>query len=299
VFPTTTHSVMLGACGLAPDRDRRSASHAVLSPGIEGPKVRRQRSLGVTALDPLAVVEDVQSAPDLRSAWAAFSRCLARAGFEQSFLAYGISLHTDQAFSDTLHHGTLLGTVISPDYERFLAKHPEVQKTDPIVLHCARHTRPINWTDPGVHQTLTPVQTRQWHIVQDHGVTRGLSIPLHDVRGGSFGQVCVFACRDGREFDQAITRYGDVLPRATLYFHATVECRGLDHGPQFSNRLSRRETECLLRLAQGMRTRQIADKVGLSHRTVEHYLASARRKLGATTATEAVVKATLQQLVRP
>ena len=45
-------------------------------------------------------------------------------------------------------------------------------------------------------------------------------------------------------------------------------------------KLSLRETQCLDRLALGKTAKEIAADIGLSHRTVEHYLENIRHKLG-------------------
>ena len=64
-------------------------------------------------------------------------------------------------------------------------------------------------------------------------------------------------------------------------------------------RLTRREAECLLRLARGERVDRIAERMGLSNTTIEFHLANARRRLGARTSVEAVVQAILARLIVP
>ena len=62
-------------------------------------------------------------------------------------------------------------------------------------------------------------------------------------------------------------------------------------------RLTRREIECLRLLADGEQPKRIAHLLGLTPKTVEHYVGDARRKLGARTTTQAVVIAVAQQLL--
>lgn len=57
--------------------------------------------------------------------------------------------------------------------------------------------------------------------------------------------------------------------------------------------LTKREIECLLWCGHGLTNARIGKKLGLSSRTVEHYLASAIRKLGARNRTEAVYRASV------
>jgi DNA-binding CsgD family transcriptional regulator len=52
--------------------------------------------------------------------------------------------------------------------------------------------------------------------------------------------------------------------------------------------LTRRERDCLSCAARGLTYAETAAELGLSARTVEHYLAVARHKLGAISTTQAV-----------
>lgn len=58
--------------------------------------------------------------------------------------------------------------------------------------------------------------------------------------------------------------------------------------PQFTP-LSERERQCLKLLAQGLRVQDLADEMGTTTKTVEKQIASARKKLGATTREHAIV----------
>ena len=67
--------------------------------------------------------------------------------------------------------------------------------------------------------------------------------------------------------------------------------------PRGASRLSGRERDVLARFAQGLRPDRIADRMGLSKRTVDMHAANARRKLGARTIAEAVALAVRQGLI--
>ena len=64
-------------------------------------------------------------------------------------------------------------------------------------------------------------------------------------------------------------------------------------------RLSPREREALLWLAAGLRNDRIAERMGITNPTVELHLANARRKLGAATREQALVRALVFGLVVP
>ena len=63
--------------------------------------------------------------------------------------------------------------------------------------------------------------------------------------------------------------------------------------------LSDREIETLTWVARGKTSAEIAVLIGLSKRTVDFHLDSARIKLGASTRTEAAIKAALGKLIEP
>jgi LuxR family quorum sensing-dependent transcriptional regulator len=64
-------------------------------------------------------------------------------------------------------------------------------------------------------------------------------------------------------------------------------------------KLSAREIESLLWCGRGKTNAQIGATLGLSARTIEHYLASAIRKLEAKNRTHAVYLAAVAGLLRP
>ncbi len=63
--------------------------------------------------------------------------------------------------------------------------------------------------------------------------------------------------------------------------------------------LGQRERETLTWAARGKTFSEIGEILGLSRRTVEFHLDSARRKLGVPTRTQALIKATVGQLIEP
>jgi DNA-binding CsgD family transcriptional regulator len=65
------------------------------------------------------------------------------------------------------------------------------------------------------------------------------------------------------------------------------------------NMLNDREIEMLTWVARGKTSAQIADMLGLAKRTIDFHIDNARLKLGATTRTQAVVKAATERLIKP
>jgi DNA-binding NarL/FixJ family response regulator len=63
--------------------------------------------------------------------------------------------------------------------------------------------------------------------------------------------------------------------------------------------LNDREIEALTWVARGKTSAQIAELIGLSKRTIDFHLDNARIKLGATTRTQAAIKAAIGKLIEP
>lgn len=61
--------------------------------------------------------------------------------------------------------------------------------------------------------------------------------------------------------------------------------------------LSKREKECLLWLASGLRTKEISHRLGVRPVSVELYINNAKKKLKATTREELVAKALMQRKI--
>lgn len=64
-------------------------------------------------------------------------------------------------------------------------------------------------------------------------------------------------------------------------------------------RLSPRERECLRWTSHGLRSKEVADKLGITTKTVEHHLAKAKQKLDSKNRVEAVTRAIALNLIYP
>lgn len=222
-------------------------------------------------------VEQSQRVSSLEELGSLFLKTLENEGYENFVLA--------RISAFTLRHVPL-----SRFPEGYLAYYRD-QKwdlIDPVIELSVRATRPFYWSD-ALPRTLSKKQKDFMNECRQIGVHSGVTIPF---RGPENRVDLISMSRRTREPQDK---------KRLLYLYAIsgqVWQRSLDfeakRDPSFSSpipRLSRRELECLAWSREGISYQEIGDKLNLSHRTVEDYMASAIRKLGAKDKVTAVVKA--------
>lgn len=91
------------------------------------------------------------------------------------------------------------------------------------------------------------------------------------------------------------------VSRGDIVLHPAVARRALGEGAGgvSSTALSGREIEILQQAARGLRTKEIADALDVSTRTVESHFTSIFNKLGVSSRTEAVVRAAARGWISP
>ncbi|MCB1384206.1 MAG: autoinducer binding domain-containing protein [Notoacmeibacter sp.] len=154
--------------------------------------------------------------------------------------------------------------------------------------------RPVLWHSDEATQAATPAQLKRLEINRRHGMAVGISIPVFNASGhvcGGFG--LRHGAQDAAAFDEAWKRNRDGIMAELASFDQAYR------GPFARHvfRLSPQELRVLAGAAAGMTASQAAHDLGLSQKTVEAYLRSARDKTLSVTTTEAVAKAVFFHLV--
>jgi len=167
-----------------------------------------------------------------------------------------------------------------------------VRMRDPVRRAIRRGLAPILWNDLAPDPDLGRCCDPLWRQVRDCGILKAVSVPLHDPRERVYGSLAVVCFEGPSDFDDWMRGGGDSLVALSYGFHFGL-MRDDDAAPMRPALadLSRRERECLVLVSEGMSSKQIARRLGLSPRTVDLHVARAIRRLGARNRAEAVSRA--------
>lgn len=155
---------------------------------------------------------------------------------------------------------------------------------------------PDIWSSSRDQADLSLEQLADRTLDWDFGITTGVSITTR-FNGGLGGSVCGYHAPNmsWAEFEENWAEHGNIIQSLTCAFDI---CMREDHIDSIYP-LSKRERECLLWLASGLRPQQIAYRLNTHPKTVEKQIASARIKLKSDTVAQTVAKALIFGLINP
>ncbi len=149
----------------------------------------------------------------------------------------------------------------------------------------------FDWFPPGfrdVMRAMTTAQRRQIEAELDMGMMYGMSLSLGGAAGQFSSMGMWFADQSSRRaFDRDWQHFGPSLHMAAQVFDTHLR----KTAPNTLIGLSPREVDCLAYLVCGLRPAQISDRLGISEKTFEKHIGSAKIKLRARTRDQAVAKA--------
>lgn len=170
---------------------------------------------------------------------------------------------------------------------------------DPTVTYCSQNILPLDWADLQPLEQGNPDIRKFMDEARNFGLRQGISFPLH----GSYGEFAMLslACSDQREV--FIQKMQAVLPVAQLcfvYLHeAVIRVVGSVETASKERRLTAREKECLLWVADGKTSWEIAQILKVSESTVISSLQSAKKKMNASNRQHTVARAVVKRLIAP
>lgn len=189
------------------------------------------------------------------------------------------------------------GAIRYYDYrEDFLRRYDEAGHfvNDSSVAHCVLgRKQPLISTDPRFLPSLTPAQLQVAHESFDFGIRHFVTFTLGE--GAALGGVNIaFTDSSTREFHEALGQHGDLIRLISVLFHHVITTGS--HLASEMN-LTPREKECLRWVAVGLESKEIAHRLGISTRTVDHHIGNAIVKMRAHSRTHAVARALVLHVI--
>jgi LuxR family quorum sensing-dependent transcriptional regulator len=168
-----------------------------------------------------------------------------------------------------------------------------VVREDPVVARARRDPAPFTWAEIASDLTdwrLTGDGPPMLALAARFGWTAGFVVPVH----GHAGEVGIVAYAGTGDLTDPAPR----IAVQTLSIVAYLHLRGL-HGRILppDPGLTARERDVLAFLARGLTDAQVAERLGITPRTVLAHVATAKDRLRAATRTQAVAEAVARGLI--
>lgn len=156
---------------------------------------------------------------------------------------------------------------------------------DPVIRQARRGSGSFCWSATAWCQTSNPKINQFTQSAVAHGIQQGLTVSAR----ASFDSQLLFSVARPTKADvhPGFEGVSDGLP-ALMALHYRLKQLGQFKMPFFTTPLSPRELLCLIWAAKGKTAGETAMITNLSSRTVQHYLDSAREKLGASTVAQLI-----------
>jgi len=169
---------------------------------------------------------------------------------------------------------------------------------DPIVVNGMKQTQPFVWHELLARLEFTPDQQKFLDNADGMGIRAGAGF-ANPHGHAQQSLTSILSYESPEEVDLILEENRDELHILSLYFHTIADKlrrkEGLDPAPELTDR----EKECLLWSAHGKSSWEIGEILGVSERTVSFHMDNAKAKLGASTRTQAAVRAILFGIINP
>ncbi len=247
-------------------------------------------------LDSLGLLDRLENAGDQADAQSLFQGMLAENGFGEGFCMADVPIGCRRALVE--HHETMdrFGRHVSGSFFPNIAERMSRRRHDPVTAALRKSARP--WVKNAEVDCDTTGLGYFADITLDHGLSGAALFPVHGP-GGSYAIYGLYTPRQEPEVYTALCDHLAELNLAILCFHNACHARFANADAVHPACLAPRERECLLWVAAGLKSKQIAYRLDLSTHTVNEAIASAMRKLGANSRAEAVAKAIVAKLIEP
>lgn len=158
---------------------------------------------------------------------------------------------------------------------------------DPTLKVALANNAPFTWDAPAVRSDLNTDQKQLYGEASDFGLKFGYTVPIYSV---GYAPAIVSACSEHLEPQPQALHAVHLM---AIYVHRAVARLAEKRNSNRLNggQLSGRERECLRWVSVGKTDWEIGRILSISENTVHYHIERAKRKLGVTTRTQAVVNA--------
>lgn len=166
---------------------------------------------------------------------------------------------------------------------------------DPVVIEARRRMKIFTWSADEWSTRGSAELKRFRDEAISHGIRSGMTIPVR----GSFGSTILltFASSAAESGSSSSCLSTEAAVQAALAIHYRLRFISAGRVVAPKNTFSSKEAVCVTWSAKGKYAPEIASIMGITPRTVQHYLDSARRKLGAENVQHLTALATAYGLV--
>lgn len=165
---------------------------------------------------------------------------------------------------------------------------------DPVVIEAKRRMKPFDWSADDWPARGSSELRRFRDDAISHGIRSGTTIPVR----GSFGSTVMltFASSEARGHDHSCLD-PELAVQAALSIHYRLRFLSAGRVLTPDRVFSSKEAVCVTWSAKGKKANEISSIMGISERTVQHYLDSARQKLRAETVQHLTALATARGMI--
>ena len=205
----------------------------------------------------------------------------------------------DRIICADLNHGKVDILTNFPQYWLDHYIDQKYERIDPFFTHCCNEYASVKMGIDYIdrYEYLSPAQTKLIQEASEAGSYAGFSVTFKPMSKKGAGGWILSSSLGKVEVEKIAREHKKTLALASLFAREALVKTQNNVTSEVS--LSPRETECLLWLIHGLRTKEIAHQIGVRPVTVELHLNNAKQKLGARTREQAVAKALTMQLITP
>jgi len=174
-------------------------------------------------------------------------------------------------------------------------------KHDPIVKECLVSPDFVLWRKHEcINNDYVGLVRKIKNERLDYGLGSGASFPLHHFTNSKTAILSLATDKDCADFENFLSTHKDSFQLAGIFLHAAIQIfsRKESSSENYQD-LSNRQREVLYWVFAHKRTKQIADILNLSERTVNLHIGIATKKLKAKSRYEAAAKAVKLGLIQP